>query len=548
MRFAGKGLLILCILSMMLVTSFAGLEVNAAETMGAELINCSIPNSVITEEVFQIKITLKNTGTKSWGQNDGQTAVTLISKNPDFNGTWGTYFIIMGQGNTVKRGESFTFTSYLRAPNKSGKYNMSWKCLNTIPVGGSPVDRTKTQFGDTVSKQVAVTQRKDTAPESPTPQKGVLDSSDFEYMGSFIPCGVNGQESTYTDSGLALRNINGEKHLLLRTGTYNYRLYELKIPQLGKIADGSIKGVPVAKLVRDWGELMYSEKIGDETIGANGGMWLDETTNLLYWTHYNSYFCGGPGDFPQLSVTKLNNDGTKSNKGYWYIPDTPAKYKSYWGGVIKLSDSFANTYTGGRDLALGFGGYYSICGSASRGPALGAIARPGKSGSKLDLLEMITYPDPIASPRDGFYFSNVGYWGDNPKNPWEGKWTSNDGCRAGVFIDLPDKKGYLAFVQQATGRIGYDYGGYNSDGNYQNSWYFYDLKDLGAAAKGKKSPNSIIPSSFTTVKYPVEYRNTWISGACFDEETRMLYVYAKYSIPQQYGSAPMIHAYRVTEN
>lgn len=543
-----KGLLILLILSVLMTTCFPGLVINAAEAMDAQLVSCLVPNSLVTDEVFQAEITLKNTGTKTWGQNEGQTAMTLVSKGPDFNTIWGTYFIIMGQGNMVKPGETFTFTSYLKAPNTPGRYDFSWRALNAIPVGGLPVDRTKAQFGVTVSRQVTVTQRKDLPPPGSLQQEGILDSSDFEYMGSFIPCGVEGHESTYTDSGLALRNINGEKHLLLRTGTYNYRLYELKIPQLGKVENSSIKGVPTAQLVRDWGELKYNEKIGDETIGSNGGMWLDEKTNLLYWTHYNSYFCGGPADFPQLAVTKLNNDGTKTNKGYWYIPDTPAKYKGYWGGITKLSDGFAKTYTGGRDLALGFGGVYSICGTASRGPALGAIARPGTSGSKLDLVEMMTYPDPIASPRDGSYFSNVGYWGDQPENPWEGKWTSSDICRAGVFIDLPDKKGYLAFVQQATGRIGYDYGGYNCDGNYQNSWYFYNLKDLGAAAKGSKSPTSIVPSSFTIVKYPVEYRNTWISGACFDEETRMIYVYAKQSIPQRYGSAPMIHGYRVTEN
>jgi hypothetical protein len=160
-------------------------------------------------------------------------------------------------------------------------------------------------------------------------------------------------------------------------------------------------------------------------------------------------------------------------------------------------------------------------------------------------LPMMTYIDGIsACPRDGNYFSNI-YWITRPPNPWTGEWTGVDGTRAGVFIDLPDKKGYLSFAKQGIGRIGYDYGGYNADGHYQDVWYFYNIKDLGAVALGDKEVTSVLPDTYSTIQYPIPGRIT--SGACFDEETRMLYVYVMQSIPRQYGSSPIIHVYHLTE-
>lgn len=509
--------------------------------MSAEFVSCTAPDTVITDQVFEAQIVMKNNGTVAWGQNSDQIKVTLVSQGPAFNTTWGTYFIIMGQGNTVRPGETFTFTALLRAPGTPGSYDFSWRCLNDIPGGGVPVNRNETQFGETASKRITVTQRQETKPADPPHRNGILDASDLEYVGSFQTNNVQGQENIYTESGLTLRNVNGSKHLLLRTGTYNYRLYEIGIPTPVKITGNTT--IPTAPLINDWGELSYGQ-INGETIGANAGMWFDNSSNTLYWSHYNSYYTGGAGGFPQLAATRLNSDGTKANVGYWYLPDGLQKYKGYWGGVTKLSSSFANTYTGGRELALGFGGYYSICGSASRGPALAAVKLPSGSGTRLDMKEMMYYPDPIAAPRDGNYFSNI-YWRTIPDNLWEGEWTGVDICRAGVFIDLPEKKGYLAFANQGIGRIGYDYGGYNADGSYQNCWYFYNINDLGAAASGTKSPTSIVPTSFTTVEYPSESGSTFISGACFDEETRMLYLYAKMSAG--YNGRPVIHVYHVKE-
>ncbi|OGJ87544.1 MAG: hypothetical protein A2268_03835 [Candidatus Raymondbacteria bacterium RifOxyA12_full_50_37] len=512
----------------------------------AQYIGCVIPESLITDEVFEARISMKNTGTTTWGSSSGQTPVTLVSQNPKCTMTWGTWFIILGQGNAIAPGDTFTFHSRLKAPSSPGTYDFGWQIERWLGGGGS-FDTTTPFFGDTVTgESIYVSQRLETPPPPPLHKDSLLDSSDFEYMGSFKVPNIPGQEDKYTESGLALKDVGGTKNLLVRTGTYNFRLYEMTIPELEKIEDGDYSLVHTGSVVQDWGELAYGT-IGGENIGSNCGFWYEDSSSIIYWSHYNAYYAGGASGFPQLMATRLNPGGTKTNIDYWYIPGNQGPYKSYWGGPLKLSKDFADTYTGGRDMAMGFGGYYSICGSASRGPALGAIARPDTANTTLDLVAMMNYTDPSASVRDGKYLPVVGYWDDAPPSPWEGKWTYNDICHAGVFIDLPDKKGYLAFVEQVTGRIGYDYGGYNTDGHSQNCWYFYDIKDLGAVALGNLRPDSIKPASFVTINYPTGktfIRSRPVQGACFDSLSRMVYIYVQ---RVQDNGEPMIHAYRIKE-
>ena len=84
-----------------------------------------------------------------------------------------------------------------------------------------------------------------------------------------------------------------------------------------------------------------------------------------------------------------------------------------------------------------------------------ARSQPGRVGH----CELLCYPDPAAAPRDGDYFYGLGnIWYDMPKGPDRGSWTMDDWCRSGVFVDLPEKHAYIAFVKLANGRIGYDYG------------------------------------------------------------------------------------------
>jgi hypothetical protein len=518
-----------------------------AVPLSAKVISVEAPTELITDEIFDVQITMLNDGTSTWGEAEGQERVTLVSKGPDFNTVWGTYFIIKGQGSPVAPGESFTFSAPLRAPHAPGEYSMSWQCQNWIPSGGHVPDLTTIPFfGEIATTSIHVTQRQEVQPPDPVPTPGVISIADFEYVGSFRLPGMDGFGDSYNESGLTLRKVDGQKHLIVGTGTYATDMYEISIPQPVAIIDGNYSNVPVASFVRDWGPIDFgTDNPNGERVYPNCGFWFDNDENTMYWTHYNSYYTGGPSGFPTLASTRFNTDGTTTNLNAWHIPVGYNPFKSYWGGVIKLSDRFATKFTNGRDMAVGFGGYYSICGTASRGPSLGAIARPDPTQSTMDLLPMMTYIDGIsACPRDGNYFSTI-YWITRPENPWSGEWTGVDVARAGIFIDMPDKKGYITFTRQGIGRIGYDYGGYNADGHYQDVWYFYNINDLGAVALGENVVTSVLPDTYSTVQYPIPGRIT--SGACFDEETRMLYVYVMQSIPQQYGYKPIIHVYHLSE-
>jgi hypothetical protein len=195
---------------------------------------------------------------------------------------------------------------------------------------------------------------------------------------------------------------------------------------------------------------------------------------------------------------------------------------------------------------MGFGGGYSIIETASPGPALAAVALPtsASSGGSVDMREIFNYRFPNNVVRDGNYFS-ASYWHLQPTDPWHGVWAEYDGIGSGVFIDLPDKKGYLTFATQTVGRIGYDAGGVNLFNRNQNVWYFYDYETLGKAALGETSHEGLAPSSFSTVVYPGQTDQTGIAGSCFDPATRRLYVYATWTQPKGLYDQPVVHVYRV---
>jgi hypothetical protein len=360
---------------------------------------------------------------------------------------------------------------------------------------------------------------------------------------------VDGYSSGYVATGMTFKSgPAGEKHLLLNTGTYEQLLYEVAVPTLNKIENEDHSMLDTAALVREWTRIMWPNEIDGETITANGGFWFDDSTKILYWTHFNSYYTGA--DFPVLSGTRLNDDGTVTNLKYWYLPDSIHIWKAYWQGAIEIPKTFADQYTGGRTISLGYGGCYSIIQTASRGPSIGAIPIPSVNDDSLDVLEVLCYDhyNDEAAIRDGNFFNaNTNIWGYTPSAPWDGKFTYGSNVNCGVFIDLPDKKGYIAFVKHKTGRIGYDWGGSTWDSHHEYNWYFYDLEELGEAALGNRDNGTIQPHSIWKPQwpYPLSERQTYQypSGACFDHETRLLYVY----VCRGLDSRPVVHVYRVKE-
>jgi len=509
----------------------AGQSVQAA--YDAQFVRCVIPETLTTDEIFPAVICMRNTGDTAWPI----TNILMYSQYPSNNYTWGTYFILQHHGDSIAPGDTFNFTSNLRAPSTPGTWAFAWQCYN----------RTASQlFGEIVpAESIHVKQRLEMPPPPPAHRDSLLDSSDFEYIGSFKLPAVTGYDNTFVPSGLALRTMpDGSKRFFLNTGTYTQCLYEVELPQLEKIEGSDYSALTTAALVKQWTTIAWDTAVSGENITSNGGFWWDDSTNILYWTHYNSYY-GGNG-FPMLAATRLAND-TVTNLKYWYLPlPRLATWKAYWRGVTRIPKTFADAYTGGRELALGFGGVYSLCQTASSGPAIAAIQKPDMIQDTVDMVEMLRYIYPEAAVRNGNYFqANSTIWLYQPPSPWDGRFTDKSGCAAGVFIDLPDKKGYVAFVKHNTGRIGYDWGGSVVDPHYEDNWYFYDLKELGEAALGNRALGSVQPSSFNKINWPYPVSATesshTIAGACFDPQTRIMYVYCNFAL----GTRPAVHAYYV---
>jgi hypothetical protein len=261
----------------------------------------------------------------------------------------------------------------------------------------------------------------------------------------------------------------------------------------------------------------------------------------LYWNHYNGYYIGT--GFSNLAAARLDtNTGNITTYGPWHLPNAVMGWwKSYWAGVTRLPQWFADRYTGGRSWALGFGGYYSICAPTSRGPALGAMFKPDTLTDTLDLLPMLHYTGSDKALRDGDYIpANVGFWNDLPSAPWAGYYTYGDISRAGAFIDLPNKKGLVMFNSLATGRVSYDYGGWNTAVLY-DYWYFYDIRDIGSAARGDTG-HGVQPVSCQRLRVPDSIGIPY--GAYYDPSDSLLYVYVN-RVNQDL--APLVHVFAVTD-
>ena len=503
----------------------AGAQPKAAE-WDAKHVKTDVPKTVAADQVFVAKITLKNTGTQAWREVRDVGAPALKSQSPDDTPTWGTNFVILGQGVEVKPGQEFTFRSNLRAPTDPGKYTFQWR------LHGQPG-----YFGETTAKvEITVTKAKGAdvkppaVPAADATGKRPLAADDFEYLGSFkVPEKVGKGGAGFSESGLTLRKApDGSRRLFLNYTHPQQVLFEVDIPALAKFEKGDAGPLKTATVAKEWGE------VGGKDASPNGGLAWDDDKKLLYWTSYHPYWTGG--DRRVLNATKLADDKATA-AGSWTVPDQ----KWHWGGVTRLPKSFADKYTGGKRLALGFGGYYSVVAPCSRGPALSAVADPDPAKGRAEgLVNLLGYQAGTAAPRPGDYFdANCSFWNDQPASRAAGKWTYCDHCRAGVLIDLPDRQAFVAFAKLGTGRLGYDYGAITNAGEAQY-WYLYDTRALGEGAKGARKA-AVAPY----LTHPDPGMGGTTTGACFDEDERTLYVLRTNAHPVGREFHPLVHAYRV---
>lgn len=500
------------------------------EAWDAVFVKMDIPETVEADAVFPARVTMRNTGSETWREARDIIPSSLRSQ-PDKDMTWGTTFFIQGQGSVVEPGKEHTYSSNLRAPSEPGKYTFQWRLSGGKGLFGEP----------TPEREITVVAR--TTPDDPPPAlpkadangKRPLTPADVEYLGSFkLPADVGKGRSAYSETGMTLRRSkDGVPRMLI---TYNHpalALFEADIPELARFEQGNAGGLQTAVVVKEWGGLR--SKAGQR--GSNAGIAWDESRQMLYWSYYNGYWTGG--DLHVLHATTLNEDGTTTPVGSWKVPNQ----KWHWGGVTVLPKSFAERYTGGKTLAVGFGGYFSIVAPCSRGPALSALAHPDPAVEQVtELVNLLGYPQPdTAAPRPGDYFNvNCGFWNDPPKSRTAGTWTFCDWNRAGVLIDLADVQGYLAFPSLGTGRLGYDYGAIRSAGTSQY-WYYYDTRELGEVAQQKRALGTVAPY---IMQEDPDMRGL-VTGACFDEATGRLYLVRMAAYPVNREFHPLVHVYQI---
>jgi hypothetical protein len=373
----------------------------------------------------------------------------------------------------------------------------------------------------------------------------VLKETDFEYLGAFaLPKSACKHSTAFGATGLAVRRVHGKLRLI--TGSHRYSkdaLYEVTVPGWGKVPGKW----PQAPIVSEWGTKPYVEaKLNTKhgPIWAHGLYW-DEDLKRLYYSFASWY--NTAGNTPCLAYATLGD--TPKPYGPW--KSSRASTQKVRGGSLRIPKWFADKYTRGRSLGIGFGGYYSIWGPGSKGPHLSAVRHPTKEkpGSGLDTMVLVDYP--ATGPKEVLKFArrNPDYqeqlkWSPGPKGK-VGYWTGMDEIfGACVWIDLPDKHGLLYVASLGHGRVWYE-GGDRFAEKVKGWWFVYDPRSLAEVALGRKNPWQHSPASWQ-VNYEPQPGGKWTTPGCtFDPESRTLFLL----VPGCYQSGvewyPLVHGWKV---
>ena len=247
----------------------------------------------------------------------------------------------------------------------------------------------------------------------------VVNTSSFTYLGSFaLPQSANGTDTAYSMGGLAYRYVNGNLQFFT-TNTVNSGglVYEFNYPGIST----NQSNLPQAQVVNNWGDIYGARRstaVTPSSATPTYGLYYDQSSNRLYWTYGDSYNASYPYQ-QSIGYSTLNDTtGVATGVGAWSLAGRPEKFDR--GGMLQIPQWFANRYTGGDTLGVGFGGYFSIISTASFGPALAAIAAPNLAvnpdDSALGNIPLLGYPygSPDLAHRDTDYTS---YYSAPPTRP-----------------------------------------------------------------------------------------------------------------------------------
>lgn len=408
----------------------------------------------------------------------------------------------------------------------------------------------------------------ETGPEQPRLQstkRALLRVSDLKYSGSFgLPKKACNWTTMYSSGGLALRHVGGKLRFLSTVHVYSGSLvYEVEFPGLS-FSKGSW---PTATVAQEFCDIYQGRRrLGDSPEDLDGRAWVhgisyDADQERLYWNYGEIYNADASNDHI-FGYTKLNGNKIVARGPWRTTSSSEIHSQMVRGGTLTIPKWFADQYLGGRQLGLGFGGYYNIIGRGSMGPVLTALNYPDNNadGDTINPLELLGHPAVIEygnryAWRPTNYWIDDIYWAKGPTNG-RGYWAPGDSIEgAGVWIDTGTHHGLFFFPQLNTGRIAYENGGIQSEGTKSYA-YVYDPVDLAKVAAKKKKTWQVNPKEMVAM----EYRATGepfgadtgamrrISGAAYDAQGGILYLLQLHARVVDGGSGQyhLVHAYKIS--
>lgn len=390
------------------------------------------------------------------------------------------------------------------------------------------------------------------------PPRRLLRRSDIRFLGAArFPTEVAGDDASW-GFGLAHRRVGGELRLI--SAAARETVYEVRVP-------GWAAGppYPAAEVVRVWGDVTQGRKRLDPPAGRNAGLmglYWDQPTRRLLWSYGDAYNTHSAHD-PSLGASRLDDgDGSVEALGAWRLGNRSCK--TTMGGVLAVPRWFADRHCGGRRLAAGFGGYFSIAtiGPVSMGPALTAFSPEDlgriPDGGTLPVDDLVGYPfnataytQPDRCRRDADYRTEYDGW-----NPREGTgyWTWSDYlAQAGAWIETPAVQGVLFCPTLGNGRVWYEASTLHAE-RASHAWLVYGPADLAQVAAGRRRPWEIQPRRILSVRYPgLDYPLAgWadgpshhVVGVTFDPVRHRLYVAVRRPWSPGVEAGHLVSAYQV---
>ncbi len=373
----------------------------------------------------------------------------------------------------------------------------------------------------------------------------LLDETNLAYLGAFtVPLVANGVSTSGAPGTLALRHVNGKAQFF--STNRDDGLYEVNDPGVTLTAP-----YPMATIVHNWKDaysgkrcVVLGSKPPDCTNASSSvyGLYFDEADQRLYWTFGPGYAYDSGS--PMMGYSTLD-DATSlaTGAGSWKLAGTK-QTKATRGGMLGIPSEFAQAYTNGKRLGIGFGGYYSIGQDTSMGPTLFAIDPPSLPHlAAIPNVPLELYPaiGPAPSTTNDRGHRNPNYVGiDWPAKNGVGYFQWADTVVGGAWVKTGSIEGVLFLSKLGQGTIAYAHARIPAD--HIDTWAFIvDPVDLAKVAQGVLAPYRIQPKKAFRPNI-----NTG-EGMAYDATTKKLYVIDHAGNYGRVAGTPLIHVYQVTD-